>query len=195
MKRWYLRYETAFVLGAVCISLLLPVREALAAEAGGDWRTTYDLVMRWVNFGILAFILIKFSREPLQDFLKGRKHELAIEINRVEEQKKEASAQLKQTERQLEESSVKLALVKQRMISQGAQIKERIIEDARQQSRNIMEESQRKISSQILKARQTFRSELVDAAIARALEKLPKVISDADKDQMVKDFLSHLSLK
>lgn len=195
MKRWYLRYEMALILAVICLTLLLPAGEALASEGNGDWRATYDLVMRWVNFGILAFLLIKFSREPLQDFLKGRKHELAIEIKRVEEQKKEASDQVKQAERQLEESSVKLALVKQRMISQGVNIKERIIEEARQQGRNIMEESQRKISSQILKARQTFRSELVDAAIDRALEKLPKLISDADKERMVKDFLSHLSAK
>ncbi|MFO7494502.1 MAG: ATP synthase F0 subunit B [Desulfobacterales bacterium] len=195
MTRRYARYRWARLAVLVCLCLLVPAGAALAAEGNGGWRKTYDLVMLWFNFGLLAFVIVKFSRQPLKDFLHGRKYELSLEIKRIEEQRLEAAEQAKEATRQLEESGAQLDLVKERIISQGVNSKERIIEEARQQGRNLMQESQRRIEGHILRARQKFRSELVDAAIDLALEKLPKTISDADKKRMVQDFMSSLTVK
>jgi F-type H+-transporting ATPase subunit b len=195
MKRCYARYGWARIGVLVCLCLLLPAGAALAAEGNGGWRPTYDLAMRWFNFSLLAFVIVKFARKPLQDFLNGRKYELSIEIKRIEEEKKEASDQAQQVTRELEESSVKLAQLKERIISQGVNSKERIIAEARQQGRNLLQESQMRIEGHILRARQKFRSELVDAAIDLALEKLPKIISDTDEKRLVKDFMSSLAVK
>jgi F-type H+-transporting ATPase subunit b len=173
--------------------MLLWAGAALAAEEAGGWRPTYDLVMRWVNFALLAFVIVKFSRKPLNDFLQGRKMALSIEIQRIEEQRQQAAEQAKAAARRLEESRDQLELLKERIVSQGVSAKERIIADARQQGRNIMEESQRRIGGQILRARQKFRNELVDAAIDRVLEKLPETINDADRERMVKAFVASLA--
>ena len=54
--------------------------EVLAAEGGGGWRPTYDIIMRWVNFGILAFIFFKFARRPLKNFLSDKKNEISLQI-------------------------------------------------------------------------------------------------------------------
>lgn len=195
MKRRYARYGWARIALLVCLCLLLSAGAALAAEGNGGWRPTYDLAMRWFNFSLLAFVIVKFSRKPLMDFLNGRKYELSIEIKRIEEQRKEASDQARQVTRELEESSVKLVELKERIISQGVNSKERIIEEARQQGRNMLQESQSRIEGHIFRARQKFRSELVDAAIDLAMEKLPKIISDTDKKRLVKDFMSSLTVK
>ncbi len=195
MKRRYARYGWVRIALLVCLCLLLSAGAALAAEGNGGWRPTYDLAMRWFNFSLLAFVIVKFSRKPLQDFLNGRKYELSIEIKRIEEQRKEASDQARQVTRELEESSVKLVELKERIISQGVNSKERIIEEARQQGRNMLQESQSRIEGHIFRARQKFRSELVDAAIDLAMEKLPKIISDTDKKRLVKDFMSSLTVK
>ena len=40
------------------LSLHLLGPEAFAAEKTNNWRPTYDLVMRWVNFGIIVFLYI-----------------------------------------------------------------------------------------------------------------------------------------
>jgi F-type H+-transporting ATPase subunit b len=195
MKRRDKRYGWARVTALAFFLMLLSAGAVLAAEGSGGWRPTYDLVMRWVNFALLAFVIVKFSRQPLKDFLQGRKQALSIEIKQMEAQHKEAAEQTKQATRQLEESSAQLAELKERIISQGVNSKERIIEEARQQGRNLLLESQRRIEGQILRARQRFRNELVDAAVDRALEILPKTISDTDKERMVKDFMASLAVK
>jgi hypothetical protein len=35
-------------------------------------RATWDLTMRWVNFLILAVVIVKYSKQPLISFLKGK---------------------------------------------------------------------------------------------------------------------------
>ncbi len=188
-KRW----GWARIAALAFFLMLLWAGAALAAEEAGGWRPTYDLVMRWVNFGLLAFVIVKFSRQPLRDFLQSRKMALSIEIQRIEEQRQQAAEQAKQVSRQLEESGAQLAEMKERIINLGVSSKERIIEEARQQARNMLLESQRKVEGQILRARQKFRNELVDAAIDRVLEKLPETINDADRERMVKAFVANLA--
>ena len=64
---------TAIVCVHLTISLIvlhLGSFDAQAADGTGDWRPVFDLVMRWVNFLILAFLLIKFSRVPIKNFLE-----------------------------------------------------------------------------------------------------------------------------
>lgn len=195
MKRRDRHYGWARIAALVCLFVLLAAGAALAAEGSGGWRPTYDLVMRWVNFALLAFVIVKFSREPLMDFLQGRKQALSIEIQQLEAQHREAAEQAKQATRQLEEGGAQLAELKERIINLGINSKERIIEDARQQGRNMLQESQRRVEGQILRARQKFRNELVDAAVDRVLEKLPKTISDDDRERMVKNFMASLAVE
>jgi len=51
-----------------------------AADDGNSWRTTYDAVLVWVNFAIFAFILIKYARTPLKNFLHGQKADIEKHI-------------------------------------------------------------------------------------------------------------------
>ena len=74
----------------VAAGLHLTELNALASEGGGNWRGTYDVVMIWLNFGIFAFLLVKFLKDPLLNFLRGRKDELALEMNQLEEKREQA---------------------------------------------------------------------------------------------------------
>ncbi len=66
MKRGH---RTILTTAAWVVLMGLISTEAMAAEASGDWRSTYDTVMMWINFGILAFVIVKFGREPMKDVL------------------------------------------------------------------------------------------------------------------------------
>ena len=76
---------------AVVIGIHLLGSEASAADNSGNWRPVFDLVMRWLNFGIIVFILIKYARTPIKDFLLSRREEVAREIENIEEKKEEAN--------------------------------------------------------------------------------------------------------
>jgi F-type H+-transporting ATPase subunit b len=177
-----------------CIVMLhLSAFEVLAADNSGDWRPIFDLVMRWVNFLILAFVLIKFSRAPIKKFLDGKHQDIADEIGGLEAEKEEVLRQIDNCKNQLENSRNRLSDLKKRIITQGEKNKQIIIEAAEQESKILLQSAQQKINSRIVEARQKLKSEIVDAAIALATKLLPEKITEEDNQKFIDAFMSSAS--
>jgi F-type H+-transporting ATPase subunit b len=169
--------------------------EASAANNSDDWRPTFDLVMRWLNFGIIVFILVKYARTPIKDFLLSRREEVAREIELVEGKKEAANKKIEDAVRMLDESEVRFARVKERIIQEGETKKQKLIEDAKQESKILLESTMKKIDNQLLDAQKAFKSELVDAAISLAMKRLPDEITTEDNQNFTNQFLASASGK
>ncbi len=156
------------------------IPEALAAEDAGSWRSKYDLVMRWLNFVILAFVLVKFGKNPLMNMLHQRKEEMQKEITKAEAQHKEAEAKANELRRQLEENVAQLEQIKQKIINRGETRKKEIIQEARAESRILLVEAKRRIDNQILSTKKMFKAKMIDEAMKTVFEKLPRHITQAD---------------
>jgi len=180
---------------AVVIGIHLLGSEASAADDSGNWRPVFDLVMRWLNFGIIVFILVKYARTPIKDFLLSRREEVAREIEMVEEKKEEANKKIQDAARMLDESEVRFARVKERIIKEGETKKQKLIEDAQQESKILLESTMKKIESQLLGAKRAFKSELVDTAISLAMKRLPDEITSEDNQNFTNQFLAGTSTK
>ena len=109
----------------VAASLHLTELNALASESGANWRPTFDLVMIWLNFGIFAFLLVKYLKTPLINFLRGRQDELTREINRLEEKRDQISQKIHETQQRFEKSEAHYETIKANIITQGEEKKER----------------------------------------------------------------------
>jgi F-type H+-transporting ATPase subunit b len=175
----------------IVILLWLLSGEALAAEGSGTWRPTYDLIMRYINFLILAFLILKYARKPLADFFKGRAQDVKEDIQNIEEAKELAQEQVKVFLEERDKSRERFEQLKERIISQGRAKQQDIIDGARLGSRLLIESAQRKIDNRILTAKQTLRSEMIDMAIDMAMEKLPKTITDQDNQRFLDHYLEH----
>lgn len=179
---------------ACCLSTgLIPViflaSSALAADQTGGWRPTYDLIMRWVNFVILALVLIKFGRRPLIDFLTGKKKEIARDIQRMEQEKELAALKVVEVNRMLEESSIRFEKIKESIIRQGERRKQAIIDEAHRESNILLEGVKRKIDSQVMQAQNSLRAEMVDMAVNMAIERLPGQLTEKDNQNLLDQFL------
>ena len=177
------------------IMLHLSAFDVLAAENSGGWRPLFDLVMRWVNFLILAFLLIKFSRVPLKKFLEGKKQDLADEIGGLEAEKEEILRQIDESKKQLENSRERVAVLKKRIVTQGEKNRQMIIDEAEREGKMMLQSAQQKVNNRILEARQLLKSELVDSAITLATKLLPEKITEADNQKFIDAFMSRASSK
>ena len=177
------------------IMLHLSAFEVLAADNSGDWRPIFDLVMRWVNFLILAFVLIKFSRAPIKKFLDGKQQDIADEIGGLEAEKEEVLRQIDDSKKQLENSRHRLSDLKKRIVARGEKNRQMIIEAAEQESKILLKSAQQKINNRIVEARRELKTELVDAAIALATKLLPEKITEEDNQKFIDAFMSSASSK
>ena len=183
-----------FIMAVMICSHIFPY-EVLASENSGGWRPIYDLIMMWVNFGIIAFLVVKFGKTPLMDFLSDQKEDLKNEINKIELDKKTADENLTKTRKLIDESSVRLATIKKRMSDQAEKEKQKIIKDAKKQSKNLIEAARKNIENQIANAKLNFKSELVDESIKLAMKKLPDIITEKDNKKFVGNYLEVVSSK
>jgi F-type H+-transporting ATPase subunit b len=179
-----------FGCAAVASALLLvaSATPVLAAEGGG-WRPIYDVVMLWVNFGILVLVLFKLLKRPLRDFFRDRKEEVALEIQRIEEEKARAQQRVAEATAELEDSQARLERVRQRIVAEGERVRDSIIEDARDHSRVLITQARRRIDNQLLSARRQFKAELVETAIEIAMDRLPKEVTEADNQRYIDLYL------
>ena len=173
----------------ILLSLSLWCGEALAAEGSGGWRPTYDLVLRYINFLILAFLIIKYARKPLVNFFKEKSQDVKKEIQQIEIEKNEVQNQVKALLDAREKNKEKLEQLKDRILSQGKAKQKRIVDDAVQESRLLLENTHQKLENRILKAKNALRTELVDMAIDLATKKLPEEITDQDNQRFIDHYL------
>jgi F-type H+-transporting ATPase subunit b len=169
----------------LAILLWLLSGEAMAADASGSWRPTYDLIMRYINFLILAFLIIKYARKPLVDFFKSKSLDIKKDIQNIEEAKEQVQNQVKSLLEEREKSREKFEQLKERIISQGKMKQTRIIEDAKQEGKLLLKNTNLKIDNLIIKARYTLRSEMIDLAIDLAMKKLPGEITEQDNQRLL----------
>lgn len=174
--------------GLLVLCLHVTCAEALAADA--SWRPVYDTIMRWVNFLILAFLLFKFGRTPLMNFLKGQRFDLAREIDALKAEKEAAEAKLKEIEDELAASSQRFVEMSERIIREGERRRNDIIEDARLESEMLLQSARRKAESKFINAKQRLRSQLVDSAMDMVFERLPAMVTEADNRRMLQEFLT-----
>jgi F-type H+-transporting ATPase subunit b len=159
------------LIGILCIFFCGQL--AFASEGGSDnWRHSYDLGMKWLNFAILAFIIYKYGKAPLMKFLHGQKDRLSVEIVEIEKDKTRINEKLTEIQAVLDKGEAQYAELKERIINQGLKSKNDIIEEAKNHSQILIETSRQKVENQIVKAKSKFKAELIDAAIELALEKL-----------------------
>jgi F-type H+-transporting ATPase subunit b len=162
---------------------------ALAADAEGGWRSNYDLVMMWLNFAILAFVLIKYGKNPIKGFFRDQKENIAKTIGDIEAQKEANAAQIRQAQQLLEENSARFEEIKEKIISEGERKKQAIIEGARRESKLMIEQANFWAERQIVQAKQRLQSELIDESINQALQRLPQAMTPEDSQKFINDYM------
>ena len=182
--------KIAWISLCAMVCLLIPGTDLFAAEEAGGWRETYDLVLKWVNFIILASLIIKYARTPLKDFLKGQREKIAADIRKKEKDKNTATAEVEEIKTALNEGEARFKDLKDRIVEQGKKRKEQIVEEAKMQSRQRLAETRKRVESQILEAKKRLKAELVDTAFELALQRLPKAITSEDNQKFLDQFLS-----
>jgi F-type H+-transporting ATPase subunit b len=188
-------WRTVGITVMAAVFLWTGTADALAADDGGGWRSVYDLIMRWVNFALLAFVIVKFARRPLKNFLDGKSKDIAVQIRGLEEEKEQLLQKVRDAQKDLETNAARLEEVKQRIVRMGERRKQEIIAEAQKESRIIMDSAQQKIEGQIIRARNTLRAEMVDAATEKAHKKLPGLVTADDNQKLLEQFLFQVAGK
>lgn len=177
------------------ILLFFSVAPAWAGDGNREWRPIYDVIMRWINFGILAYFLVKVVGPILVNFLSDQQADIRSKIEKTQKEKDDIIAKLKEAKESLENSGPRLEEIRSRIVEQGEIRKREIIEDANEQSRLMMKNARLRIDNMIGQARQKLVVELLDMAMEKAVERLPEEITEEDNQRLIEKYLNAAAVK
>jgi len=176
----------------VVLSPFVTITDAFGAEASNAGRKLWDNILLWVNFGILAFLFLKFARKPLMDYLRGVRTEVQDELGEVGAQFDKAKTLKDAEQEKLDKIGESIDKIRESILELGRREKERIIKEGKIAAQKIIEHAENYSRYRIDLARKALADEMVDLAFSMVEETLKKGISKKENEDMVNQFVSEL---
>lgn len=182
------------VLWLVGLALLVAAAPAWAAEeATPGWRPYWDLAWRYINFLILAFLIVKLAKDPLAKLFATKRAEHKEILDGMEEARKTAKAELAEIEKKVASLRDELASYEDRISEIAAKERDEIMNQARQEVDLILDRASIQAERLIEEGRKKLVGEMVDLAGDIAADKIKEVIDASDQARMVEEFTSSVT--
>ncbi len=193
MKRYSRRFAFSITMCLCWVALVtLLCSDSFAAEKITTERKIYNILMLWVNFGILATVFFKFARKPLMNAIRGMRDKIAGELSAIKKGYEDAKSALDTEENKLKNIDKHLEEIQKRLIEIGEKEKEKIVNQAKLAAEKMIEDAKAYASFQMAKARKKLSDEMVDIAISVAEERLKKEMSKEDNERLIGEFLVNI---
>ncbi len=173
---------------SAAVLLWLMPADAHAAEKVSEGRKIYDAVMRWVNFGILAFFFMKYGKPALMNFLNGERDRVQKTLHEIEKDLNLSKMRMDEEMKSLEGIEDELQGIRRSILDIGEKQKERILEDARKNASQMISEAKNELDFKMKEAKQDVNNALAEQAVSLAGERLWHAFTEKDNDKQLKEF-------
>jgi F-type H+-transporting ATPase subunit b len=174
--------------------LLVLAAPALAAsEAGEAHGPSFGmLALHALNFAFMLWLLNRYARRPLLDYLAQRSQGIREELD-------SAQARLLEAEQELDALRTRLAAFDgeaERILATAEQVaqseKQHAVERARETADRLREDAQRVVQQEIARARTELRAEAANLSTRLAGELLRDKLEPEDDKRLVKEFVDRI---
>ncbi|WP_437590084.1 F0F1 ATP synthase subunit B family protein [Sorangium sp. So ce1000] len=142
-----------------------------------------------LNFGLLAFIVVRFGRKPIAEALKKRKQTITQELDNASRLKQEAEQRLEEYEDKLTRLEETLAELKAEHAAQAEVEKAHVLAEAEQRRVRMRRDAEFRAEQELKAARAMLLQEAVQNAVAAAEELLRQRIGQQDLDRVNEEYL------
>jgi F-type H+-transporting ATPase subunit b len=183
--------------GIFTLSALFVSAVAMAAEEGHAEEITFlgDWLPRLVNFGIIAAILIYFTRKPIRDFFKNRSVEIAKAIQESKEARERAIAALADMDRKIKDLEAETGKLIAESQARGEKDREALIEEGKKVAADIQAQVKQGVDIEVQKAKAALAVEASLLSIDLAEGRIKEKISSQDHERIVKEYIAKVGGK
>ncbi|MDO9288794.1 MAG: ATP synthase F0 subunit B [Thermodesulfovibrionales bacterium] len=169
-----------------------------AFASGGEAAHTplwKEYLWKIINFGVLFFVLFKFGKKPLQDFLKTRTELIEKTLKEAQEAKILAQKALAEVEERLKVKDKELEEIISSARQSGEKEKARLIEEGSRMKAKILEQAKTNIDYELREAKAAIKAEAVEIAMELAEKKIKEKIGKAEQDMLLEESLMKIEGK
>lgn len=166
---------------------------ALCLASGGaqevELESGFTLVMRLVNFVLLAGLLYYFLRKPIRNFLNQRQQGVREALEEAQRAREEAESRFRDLEKRLGQARKEMEELRRMLLEQGRQEKERILAHAHKEAEKIRKQAELTAEQELKKARSLLRREAVELAARIAETILRQRIDSKDHERLIRQYV------
>lgn len=155
-----------------------------AAEGGGR-SPTYELVMKFVNFFILAGVLFYFLRKPVAQGLADRHTSIKKELDEALKAKETAEAKYREHKAKVANLSAEILQLQADFKAEGERQRARIVADAEKAAETIRRQAEAAATNEAKRAADELRAEVAELAVRLAEEVLSKAYTPEDQKKAI----------
>ena len=190
-------FSNIFIVFTLCILNLVFVVTAFASEEGAATHTSLfkDYFWKVINFGILAFILFKFGRKPLQSFLKQRAELIEKTLKEAREAKETAEKALLKVEERLKTKDKEIEEILSASKRFGEEVRESLIQQSDKLREKILEQARVNIEYELKSAKEAIKAEAVEIAMGLAEKKIKEKLTKEEQQKLLEESLTKIGGK
>jgi F-type H+-transporting ATPase subunit b len=141
-----------------------------------------------INFTLLLFLLRRFGKKPVSEFLVQRRREMEQAMTEAAAMKQKAEAKYKEYAARLATLDEELSKLRSD-IERGAQEdKRRIVAEAEETARRLKRETESLIEQHAKALASSVRRDMVDAAMVAAEQRLRAVLTEGDQQRLAEGY-------
>jgi F-type H+-transporting ATPase subunit b len=151
-----------------------------------------EWVFKFVNFGVLVAILVKFAAKPFKNAFVTRSRAVQEKIDESARLLREAETLRTEYERRLAALDEEIATFKKGVLADAEREKAKILAEASAMTARIHEQARLMYQQEMKDVQGRMKGEIVRLALARAETVLAEKMTKADHDKMVEEFMQKL---
>jgi F-type H+-transporting ATPase subunit b len=182
--------------GLVTAALVLCAVAAFASDGGegGGSGKLLDLLFRFINFGIVLFLVYKFAGKRFADLLSGRSKQIEADLTDLDERKEDAQKRLAEVEESIANLEAEKTQILAEAKAQGEALRQSIVEKAEAQAAQILTQAEIAAAQEAKLAIDAIREELAEKIITAAEELVKKQLKKKDHEDLVAEYLKKVVL-
>ena len=146
-----------------------------------------------MNFAILIFILVKFTRKPISSYLVNRADEIEKALEEAAALRDAAKTKLAEIEEKLASLDVEVEQIKKDVAKDAELEKGRIIQTAEAEAARIVKQADTSMQREIRRAKRSLEAEVGTQSLRVAEEMISKNINNADRKRLNEEFIAQIA--
>lgn len=181
--------------GLVTAVLVFSAVAVFAADGeGGGHNKWLDLFYRFVNIGLVGFIIYKFAGKRLAAFFSGRSRQIEVDLADLDSRREDAEQKLVEVEASIANLEAEKAKILEAATLQGEAMKQDIVSKAEAQAVQIKAQAEIAAAQESKLAIEAIRAELAEKIIDAAEDLVKKQLKKKDHEDLVNEYLKKVVL-
>ncbi len=168
---------------------------AFAAEEEAHGGILDEYKWKVLNFAILVFVLVWFTRKPLKEFLRKRTELIEKTLKEAQEAKELAQKALSAVEDRLKLKDKEIEEIISRSKSTAEREKDVLVKQGEQMREKILEQAKNNIDYELRLAKDSIKAEAAEIAVELAEKKLKERLTKEEQIRLIEESLKRMETK